>query len=244
MYCKQCGKEINGDVLFCPNCGTKLDENEAPIKTDTGESEAVTGFILGLVSLLFWVTIIVPILGLYFSSKGKTSSKANFAKAGKILSIISLFIPVLGLLFFLAIGGSSLATKIMAKNSAKNAYNPNISAEQYQGEKEETDYDWYKSVGVIQTTTCDETPATVRINVYLGYKKGDTATSTEITSRSVELKDFLRKYFRGKTAAELLNSNNEEKLKMEIRNGINDNVLSSSKIRDISFDQLDVIEPN
>ena len=234
MYCKQCGKEINGDVLFCPNCGTKLDENEAPIKTDTGESEAVTGFILGLVSLLFWVTIIVPILGLYFSSKGKNSSKANFAKAGKILSIISLFIPVLGLLFFLAIGGSSLATKIMAKNSAKNAYNPNISAEQYQGEKEETDYDWYKSVGVIQTTTCDETPATVRINVYLGYKKGKRYVRN---SR-------IRRYFRGKTAAELLNSNNEEKLKMEIRNGINDNVLSSSKIRDISFDQLDVIEPN
>ena len=83
-----------------------------------------------------------------------------------------------------------------------------------------------------------------RVNVYLGYKKDDKATSTEITQRSVELKDFLRKYFRGKTAAELKNSNNEEKLKMEIRNGINDKVLSSSKIRDISFDQLDVIEQN
>ena len=31
---------------------------------------------------------------------------------------------------------------------------------------------------------------------------------------------------------------------MEIRNGINDLILSGSKIRDISFDQLDVIEQN
>ena len=135
-----------------------------------------------------------------------------------------------------------VTVKIVSKNSAKNAYNPNVSAEEYQGQREL--YDWYKSIGVIQTTTCDENAATVRVNVFLGYKKDDKATSTEITARSVELKDFQRRYFRGKTAAELKNSNNEEKLKMEIRNGINDKVLSSSKIRDISFDQLDVIEQN
>ena len=42
-------------------------------------------------------------------------------------------------------------------------------------------------IGVIQTTTYDG--ATVRANIYLGYKKDDKATSTEITQRSVELKD-------------------------------------------------------
>ena len=135
-----------------------------------------------------------------------------------------------------------VTVKLVQKGNSKNAYNPNVSAEEYQGQREL--YDWYKSIGVIQTTTCDENAATVRVNVFLGYKKDDKATSTEITARSVELKDFLRRYFRGKTAAELKNSNNEEKLKMEIRNGINDKVLSSSKIRDISFDQLDVIEQN
>ena len=62
--------------------------------------------------------------------------------------------------------------------------------------------------------------------------------------RSVEIKDFLRRYFSGKTAAELKNVDNEDKLKMEIRNGINDKVLSGSKIRDVSFDQKDVIEQN
>lgn len=126
---------------------------------------------------------------------------------------------------------------IITKNVAPKAYNPSVSAEEYQGQREV--YDWYKSIGVIQTTTNDG--ATVRVNVFLGYKKDDKGTATEITSRIVELKDFLRRYFRGKSKEEITNPDNEEKLKMEIRNGINDKVLSGSKIRDITFDQLDVI---
>jgi len=76
----------------------------------------------------------------------------------------------------------------------------------------------------------------------LGYKKEDKACSTEITNRTVEIKEFLRLYFRSKTAAELKNPANEEKFKVEIKNGINDKVLSGSKIRAISFNQLDVVE--
>lgn len=120
------------------------------------------------------------------------------------------------------------------------SYTPLVSAAEYHGQGDNI-YSWYKSLGVIQTTTYEG--ATVRANVYLGYKKDDKATSTEITARSVELKDFLRRYFRGKTKAELSNPNNEETIKMEIRNGINDRVLSSSKVREIQFEQLDVIEP-
>ena len=132
--------------------------------------------------------------------------------------------------------------KIVSKNNSGSNVQYVSGAEEIQGQKEI--YEWYKSIGVIQTTTSDPIPATVRVNVFLGYKKDDKATSTEITARNVELKDFLRKYFRGKTSAELRNANNEDKLKMEIKNGINDRVLSGSKIRDISFDQLDVIDPN
>ena len=124
------------------------------------------------------------------------------------------------------------------KDYVSSSYAPMVSAEEYQGKSDV--YSWYKSLGVIQVMTSDG--ATVRANVYLGYKKDDKATSTEITQRSVELKDFLRRYLRGKTKAELSNPNNQEKLKMEIRNGINDKVLSSSKVRDIQFEQLDVIE--
>ncbi|MDE7382411.1 MAG: flagellar basal body protein FliL, partial [Treponemataceae bacterium] len=65
--------------------------------------------------------------------------------------------------------------------------------------------------------------------------------STEITQRNIELKDFLRRYFTEKTAAQL-RPQNENNLKIELKNAINDEILSSSKIKDISFLQLDVVE--
>lgn len=125
------------------------------------------------------------------------------------------------------------------KDYVSSPYSPMVSAEEYQGKSDV--YSWYKSIGVIQVMTSDG--ATVRANVYFGYKKDDKSTSKEITARSVEIKDFLRRYFRGKTKAELSKPNNQDQLKMEIRNGINDKILSSSKVRDIQFEQLDVIEP-
>lgn len=125
-------------------------------------------------------------------------------------------------------------------NNSKEVFNPGVSAEEYQSQR--IVLNWYKNIGVIQTTTSDKNPATVRVNVFLGYKSDETATEAEIKSRTVEIKDYLRRYFRGKSKAELTNPNNEEKLKTEIRNSINDLILSSSKIRDVSFEQLDVIE--
>ena len=101
--------------------------------------------------------------------------------------------------------------------------------------------DWYTSLGAIRTKTSDEIPASVIVDVALGYKKDDKATSTEIMQRTIELKDFLRRYFTEKTILEL-KPQNEQKLKIELRNSINDEILSNSKIKDISFLQLDVIE--
>ena len=75
-------------------------------------------------------------------------------------------------------------------------------------------------------------------------KKDDKATSAEITNRQVELKSNLRRYFKSKTAAELKNVNNEEKFFIEIKNLINDKVLSNSKIRAVEFDEISVVEPN
>lgn len=109
---------------------------------------------------------------------------------------------------------------------------------------ENEEFDWYKHIGTIQTFTSEEPPATVKATVYLGYKKDDKATSAEIIENQIEIKEFLRVYFRGKSASELKNVNNEEKFKIEIRNGINDRILSKSKIREIKFEQLDIVEQN
>lgn len=131
--------------------------------------------------------------------------------------------------------------KIAGKNATRVTAIP-TSEEYVSGQREI--YDWYTSLGLIQTTTSDDPPATVRVDVALAYKKDDKTTSTEITQRTVELKAFLRRYFSSKTAAELRNAANEDALENEIKNGINDKILSSSRIRDVVFQQKDVIEQN
>ena len=99
--------------------------------------------------------------------------------------------------------------------------------------------DWYTDLGIIQTETSDK--KTVRIDIAVGYKKDDKATSTEIIKRTTEIKAFLRRYFNGKSASELRNINNEDALENEIKNGLNDKVLSSGRIRDIVFQQKDIL---
>ncbi|MDE7139920.1 MAG: flagellar basal body-associated FliL family protein [Treponemataceae bacterium] len=126
--------------------------------------------------------------------------------------------------------------KIMGGNSSQQMTVP--VTEEYSATRELLD--WYTSLGSLRTKTSDAIPASVVVDVVLGYKKEDKATSTEITQRSIELKDFLRRYFTQKTAEELA-PQNEENLKIEIRNAINDQILSSSKIKDVRFMQLDVI---
>lgn len=133
-----------------------------------------------------------------------------------------------------------VTVKITSKNTASAGAIP-TSEEYVSGQREI--YDWYTSLGVIQTTTCDDPPATVRIDIALGYKKDDKATSTEITQRTVELKSFLRRYFNGKTGYDL-RASNEDAILNEIKNGINDKILSSSRIRAVEFQQKDVIEQN
>lgn len=115
------------------------------------------------------------------------------------------------------------------------------SSEEYVSGQREI-FDWYTSLGIIQTKTNEDNPATVRVDVALAYKKDDTATSEEITKRTVEIKAFLRRYFSEKTAKELRNTNNEDEMENEIKNGINEKILTSGQIRDVVFQQKDVIE--
>ena len=75
----------------------------------------------------------------------------------------------------------------------------------------------------------------------VGDKVGDKAASTEITQRQIEIVSFLRRYF-SQLTVEDLKPQNEDKRCIEIRNAINDDILSSSKIRDVQFKSLQVIE--
>ncbi|MCH5290397.1 MAG: flagellar basal body-associated FliL family protein [Treponema sp.] len=102
-------------------------------------------------------------------------------------------------------------------------------------------YDWYTSLDQVRTSTSDPVPANVIIQVALGYKKDDKAASTEITARRIEIIDFLRRFFSEQTVQDL-RPQNEEVLRQQIRDQINDDILSDSRIRDIRFTTKDVIQ--
>lgn len=132
-----------------------------------------------------------------------------------------------------------ITMNIMNKNG--NGTVPVVPAtSQYTGTTE--DLDWYQAIGQISTQTVDNPPASVMVEVVLGYKTDDKAASTEITKRQIQIKNFLRQYFSSKSKSQLKGVQNEKKLSMEIRNSINDDILQNSKIRDVLFLQLNVIE--
>jgi flagellar protein FliL len=100
--------------------------------------------------------------------------------------------------------------------------------------------DWYTSLDQVRCQTNDPVPASVVVQVALGYKKDDKAASTEITARTVEIRSFLRRYFSERTAEEL-KPYNEQFLRQQIRDQINDDILSTSRIRDVNFTSFDVV---
>lgn len=170
------------------------------------------------------------------SDGGDSSSK----KKGGIKSLVPqllkwVIIGVVAVVFVVTIVIITLA--IRDKNGKQQTTIP--VAEEYT-EKREI-YDWYTSLDQIRTTTNDPVPASVVIQVALGYKKDDKAASTEITARTVEIRDFLRRYFSEKTIEDL-KPQNEEVLRQQIRDQINDDILSNSKIRDVRFTTKDVVQ--
>ena len=132
---------------------------------------------------------------------------------------------------------SVLCSCISGGNTSQQAV---IPVSQEYGSKREV-LDWYTSLGQVSTKTSDAIPASVIVEVVLGYKQADKAASTEITQRQIEIKDYLRRYFTELTVEDL-RPRNEEKRRIEIKKAINQKILKDSEIRDVRFLSLQIIE--
>jgi flagellar FliL protein len=150
-----------------------------------------------------------------------------------VLKWVGVVIGAIILMFTVAI----VAVRVFGNN---NAGQPAVPISQAYSGKQEV-LDWYQSLGVVRTRTSDAVPSTVSVDVVLGYQSQDKLASSEITARQVEIKDFLRRFFTEKVRDEL-GPKNEEKLRIEIRNAINDDILTNSKIRDVKFLTLDIFD--
>ncbi|MGP1454370.1 MAG: flagellar basal body-associated FliL family protein [Treponema sp.] len=167
-------------------------------------------------------------------SEGLAESPIKSKKTGLISRLLKYIALVLAALIFI-VTVVVITVNLMAKKGKSHSEYP--IAEQYRDSRELLQ--WYSAIGQIKALTMDTVPGTVIVNIELGYPTNDKATPQELTARLVELKDFLRSYFQNKSIAEL---RQEEKIKIEIRNEINDNILSKTKIKGVAFTQYDIIE--
>lgn len=164
------------------------------------------------------------------------SSKKSGGLKGIIPGLLKwILIGVAAVIFIVTI---VLVTMSIANRNGKNQTLVPVGQE-YSVSKPE--FDWYTSLDQINTSTSDVIPASVRVQVALGYKKDDKATATEITNRRIEIIDFLRRFFAERTVEEL-KPQNEGILKQNIRDQINDEILTKTSIRDVKFTTKDVVQ--
>jgi flagellar FliL protein len=102
-------------------------------------------------------------------------------------------------------------------------------------------YAYYTNIGSITVNTRDTTTHSVTVVMNLGYDLEDQATSSELNSRQVELRDFVRTYFQNKYAKDLAPEKNDQ-LKQEIKEILNTRFLDTAKVRSVMFDKLDIME--
>ena len=176
-------------------------------------------------------------LGFEDSGEGTGGSEKKTKGVGGLLPSLLKWVAIALGAIILIVTVVVITMKVVGGNTSSQAAIP--VSQEYTTKREILD--WYQSLGQISAKTSDDIPASVMVEVVLGYKQDDKATSSEITARQIEIKDFLRRYFSQRTVEEL-KANNEDKLRIEIRNAINDDILSSSKIRDVRFLSLNVIE--
>jgi flagellar FliL protein len=152
------------------------------------------------------------------------------------------------LLKFVAIGIGALifivtvvviTVSIMSKGGGKAQSTVADPTSPYIGKRPE--YAPYTLIGQVTTRTRDKIVTNVTVEVILQYDLNNAAAATELTQRQYDLRDFVRQYFSGKSAAELT-PDKEPVLKNEIREILNTRILDTAKVRNVLFLKLDVME--
>ena len=138
-----------------------------------------------------------------------------------------IFIATVSIITYRIMSGSGASQTVVSSTEVYSPKRPELS--------------WFTAIGVVRTRTKDPTPYSVVVNVIIGYDKDSKIGQAELTNRLYELRDFVRNFFSVKSAADL-KAENEESLKQEMREILNNNLLQNMRVREILFQQLDVVE--
>ncbi|MDR0316298.1 MAG: flagellar basal body-associated FliL family protein [Treponema sp.] len=166
------------------------------------------------------------------------SSAKKKGGVGSILPTILKFAAIgLGALIFI-VTVSVVTFSIMNKGGKQQTAVVDPTSP-YQGKR--PIYTYYTGIGSVSTKTKDVVGYSVTVDMILGYDPEETAAAVELAGRQYELRDFVRRYFTGKYAADLA-PEREEQLKQEIREILNTRFLDTTRVRIVLFNKLDVME--
>jgi len=168
--------------------------------------------------------------------EASTAPKKKGGLGGLLPTILKFAAIGLGALIFIVT--VSVITVKMMKTDGKSQTTADMPSP-YVGKR--PSYTIYTGIGPVTTKTRDAVNYSVTVTMNIGYDQDDTASSSELSTRQYELRDFVRSYFSGKYAEELL-PENEARLKNDIKETLNTRFLDTAKVRIILFDKLDVME--
>lgn len=173
-------------------------------------------------------------IGLATEDQNENEPEIKVKKTASILPIILKWVAIILACVICVVAITIVTVSVMNKRGKGFTEYP--TSPEYKDTSEILTY--YDGLSA-KTNISGQPPATVIVRVSLGYSQDDKNTPSEISARQIELMDFLRSFFKSKTYNEL--EDNEEAIKIEIRNLINDNILTKGKIKRVMLTQYDVI---
>ena len=168
---------------------------------------------------------------------GSSTKKKRGALSAIFPTLLKFAAIGLGALVFIVT--ISVITYNIMNKGGRSQTNLSDPSSPYMGKRPE--YAMYTLIGSVTTNTKDVVRTSVTVDMIIGYDLNDQAGATELTSRQYELRDFVRRFFTGKYAADLV-PEKEEELKREIREQLNTRFLDTARARIILFNRLDVME--
>jgi flagellar FliL protein len=163
--------------------------------------------------------------------------KKKKARAGGFIPRVLRFVAI-GLIALIFIVTVTVITYFIVNKGGKNQTTI-PTTESYEGIKPV--YAVYTLIGQVVTRTRDDAMHSVTVDMLIEYDLNDNAAATELTGRQYQLRDFVRRYFSGKYAAEL-RPENEGRIKQEVRELLNTTILETARARNLLFNRLEVNE--
>jgi flagellar FliL protein len=94
--------------------------------------------------------------------------------------------------------------------------------------------EYYGQIGELRGTTGDAVRTTFVVQPYLGYAEDNSALTTELIDREIQLVGLFIDYFGTKTVEELEGADNRRRVEADLKDQIN-RLLTSGDIEDIVF---------